>query len=147
MKTKIIDFIKKTKRWAFSSRKTQLASLGVALVLVLLVSTSIALVMERNKDQNVVVSGKVAQIEITPEGFRPSTILVEKGTQIIWTNTEEGLHQIASNPHPSHDSKSDLYSEILNNQQSYEYIVKDSGVIEYHDELNPTLNGTVQIKE
>src|SRR5215218_8833168 len=59
----------------------------------------------------------IAIIHITKSGFEPATLSVKQGTKVIWTNSEDTLHQIAANPYPKGTSLPGLKSEILNNAQ------------------------------
>ncbi len=88
-----------------------------------------------------------ASISITAAGFEPAVLSVKKGTKIRWTNNDKAMHQVIANPHPSHDSLPGLKSEILNEGQTYEYVAGQSGSFGYHDEVNPTINATVEVAE
>lgn len=90
---------------------------------------------------------KVAEVTITADGFEPATLLVEPGTKVIWTNTDDELHQVAANPHPTSEELPDLKSEILNEGQTYDFIAGQSGEFGYHDYQNPTTNGTLIVVE
>lgn len=89
----------------------------------------------------------VAEVRITAQGFEPSVISVKKGTKITWVNDDDKMHQVVSNPHPSHEGLSGLKSEILNNEQTYEYTAGQTGSYGYHDEINPIINGTIEVQE
>ena len=81
---------------------------------------------------------KQAQITITKEGFVPAQINVKKGIEVIWTNTDEVAHQVASDPHPSHDKLKELGDgEVLAKGESFSLIFEKSGSYTYHDHLNP----------
>lgn len=90
---------------------------------------------------------RVATIRITAKGFMPATISVKTGTKIVWTNDDDALHQIAANPFPKGTDLPHLKSEILNNAQNYTYIASTSGSFGYHDQLHPTINGTIVVKK
>ncbi len=90
---------------------------------------------------------RVAVVRITKTGFVPATLSVKQGTQVIWTNSDEGLHQVAPNPYPKDTGLPGLKSEILNNAQSYEYTANAIGTFGYHDQLTPTTNGTLVVSK
>lgn len=81
---------------------------------------------------------KQAKITITKDGFVPAVIQVKKGTEVIWTNTDETAHQVASDPHPTHDKLKDLGDgEVLAKGESFSFIFEKSGSFTFHDHLNP----------
>lgn len=87
-----------------------------------------------------------AQVKITDQGFIPATLLVKKGTQITWINTDSRPHQIASDPHPLHNLISSLYQDKPTSG-SYSFIFTKVGTYTYHDETNPLkYHGTVIVK-
>lgn len=141
----------KLRRWARTNPKKALPLLWLAALLaILIISVLIALIIQKDEKtppQLGTVQLQPAQVIITKDGFIPATIEVKKGTKIIWTNTDEGMHQIQANPHPTGESLPGLQSEILNNQQTYEYTADTSGTFGYHDKVTPTTNGTINVKD
>lgn len=102
---------------------------------------------KKNDDDLKPNQAKVAVIRITDQGFEPSTLAVPVGTRIVWTNAGQAMRQIASNPYPRNDSLPNLKSEILNNNQSYSYNARTVGTFDYHDQLQPTVNGTLIVEK
>jgi plastocyanin len=90
---------------------------------------------------------KVAEIHITASGFQPSSINITPGTKIIWTNNDKAIHQVASNPYPGDNDLPGMKSEILNNGQTFEYTFTKEGSFSYHDDLNPTTNANVEVRD
>ena len=88
----------------------------------------------------------IAVVDITSNGFQPATLSVKSGTEIVWTNKDTDLHQIVANPFPSGTDLPSLRSEILNGSQGYVYTTGKTGTFGYHDQLHPTVNGTVIVK-
>lgn len=88
-----------------------------------------------------------ALITVSSAGFTPATIQVKPGTIITWKNSDNAPHHIASNPYPSDNSVADLNSKTLVAGRAYSYKVSGSKTIQYHDDLNPTHNGTIVIKD
>lgn len=116
-----------------------------ALVIILIIACAIGLA---TYDQTQPVSPvRVAEVKITENGFEPSTVVIKKGARVVWTNTDQANHQVASNPHPTNDGLPDLNSEMLNNNQSFEYVFQDEGNFGYHDNFNPTMNGTIVVED
>ncbi len=144
--------ITKLKKYSQTRPNRSKAIFGAsALIAILLISTIVAVVMKKedNKttDPVAVAQTRTAQITITKDGFVPATISVKKGTKITWTNNDDKPHQLKANPHPTGESLPGLKSEILNNKQTYEYTADTAGSFDYHDSLNPTTNGTIEVKE
>ncbi len=124
--------------------------LALSLMVALLLSTIIALLInDTNKKPAVAPRAYLpgAQITISANGFEPATLVVKKGTRVVWVNKDAASHQLVANPYPSGDSLPGLKSEILNSDQTYEYTAGTKGTFGYHDQLNPTTNGTIDVKE
>lgn len=119
-----------------------------ALIVILLISVLIALLVQKDEPapRSLVAPVQPAHISITSDGFVPATLVVKRGTTIIWTNTDTALHQIQANPHPTGASLPSLKSELLNAQQTYEYIAGTTGTFHYHDHVNPTSNGVIEVQ-
>lgn len=89
----------------------------------------------------------VAVIEITPSGFVPSTLTVNPNTDVVWVNEDVAPHLPAADPYPSHSSLPSLVpSRALGQHESYTYRVTHPETIHYHDDLQPTLIGTVVVR-
>jgi plastocyanin len=123
----------------------------ITAVLIGLVFISILLVVTLGvyTTQKEIKPQKLASVSImiTSDGFEPATLAVEKGTRIIWTNSDTRPHQLQANPHPTGKSLPSLRSEILNNKQTFHYMANETGSFGYHDHLNPTINGNLDVKE
>lgn len=87
-----------------------------------------------------------AQVTITPEGFLPATLIVNKNTTVVFTNNDDKPRQLQANPHPTGDSLPNFKSEVLGNNQTYSYTFKQSGIFRFHDHLDPTINGSIEVK-
>ena len=105
--------------------------------------TSLVTVHVVNNNQN----ARIAVVRITKTGFEPATLSVKRGTKVVWTNADSGLHQVASNPYPRDNGLPGLKSQILNNNQTYEYTANKAGAFGYHDDRQPTLNGTLVVQK
>ena len=122
------------------------AALGFAVLILLLIGVTALVNDEAKTNEPASASAsKVSSIQITAIGFEPAAIKVKRGTKIIWTNSDKSAHQVVSNPHPLHTSLAELKSEILNHQQSYEYTADKTGSFNYHDEIDPTRNGQLEV--
>lgn len=89
----------------------------------------------------------VAVIEITSSGFLPSTLEVNPNTNIVWVNEDVMPHLPAADPYPTHTSMPSLVpSRALGQHESYTYHVSRQETIHYHDDLTPTLTGTIVVR-
>lgn len=88
-----------------------------------------------------------AQVTINSTGFLPQTLLIKKGTQVTWINTDKKSHQVVSDPHPVHSQLPALNeTKPITSNSSYSYIFSTSGTFTYHDEQNPLkFKGTVVV--
>jgi plastocyanin len=90
---------------------------------------------------------QVANINIGPGSFSPSAITIKKGSSVIWSNTDNVPHRIASNPHPGHSDLPDLYSDSINSSDKYRFTFNTPGTFGYHDEVDPAINGTIIVED
>lgn len=121
------------------------ALLSLAAFVILIVAVSLAINHYKNNQAS--KAPRVAEVRITQAGFEPSTLTVKRGTKVVWTNTDDALHQVAANPYPTGKDLPSLKSEILNNAQTYSYIADKTGSFGYHDQIKPTINGTLVIEK
>lgn len=88
-----------------------------------------------------------SQVDITSAGFVPSTISVNVGQAVVWTNQDTAAHTVASDPYPSDNALPSLNSvQKLSTNDSYTYIFNQKGTYTYHDNLNLSLEGSVIVK-
>ncbi|MGE5392541.1 MAG: cupredoxin domain-containing protein [Candidatus Saccharibacteria bacterium] len=85
-------------------------------------------------------------VHVQATSFNPATISINKGDTIIWLNDDVMKHQIASDPHPGHTGMPGLVSPVLNQNQTYTFRFDATGTFRYHDDLNPALKGTIEVK-
>lgn len=87
------------------------------------------------------------EVQITKDGFVPSTVSIAKGTKVTWTNVDDNPHRIASNPYPDHTELPSLDSkEALGPDTTYTYTFEEAGTFGYHDHYRPTMNGTIVVE-
>lgn len=86
----------------------------------------------------------MAEAQITSEGFRPITITVKKGDDVMWVNKDAQPHQVYADQTlaPGLDSQ-----EPLSEGDAYIYTFDKTGTYNYYDPLNPTTyKGTVVVE-
>lgn len=96
------------------------------------------------------------RVEITSQGFSPSTLTIAKGTTVTFINMDSSPHQPASNPHPTHTgypitggcvgSTFDACTNLAAGE-SWSFTFNEVGSWEYHDHLNPGMSGTITVTE
>jgi plastocyanin len=136
----------KTKIPAGKGRRTIIMLFGVVVFVAAVVAVTLLANRDSN-DQKSPATVKVAVVRITQQGFQPATVTVEQGTKVTWINDDANLHQVAANPYPKSTDLPRLKSEILNNAQTYVYTADTVGTFGYHDQLNPTINGTLVVQK
>lgn len=92
-------------------------------------------------------SKQVVSVSLGADSFTPQTVTVNAGTTVKWTVADSSsTHIIASDPYPSDNLLSSLKSKQLGNGASYSYNFAAKGTYTYHDDLHPTVTGTVIVK-
>jgi plastocyanin len=84
------------------------------------------------------VRALAANVTIGAAGFVPSTVTINQGDTVTWTNTDVATHQVVS-------SKAGLSSPVLSKGQSFSFVFKDAGNFPYHDALHKNLKGSVTV--
>jgi len=88
-----------------------------------------------------------SRVSITKDGFIPAVVSIKKGSQVTWTNQDSSFHEIASDPHPTHNNLNTLTSDKLAEGDSFTFMFENSGTYSYHDESNPLeFNGVVIVQ-
>lgn len=86
-----------------------------------------------------------AQVTVTGQGFIPATLLVKQGTQVTFISKDNKLHQVASDPHPTHAGLPSFFQ--TKPASSFTYTFVQTGTFTYHDETNPLkTHGTVIVE-
>src|SRR5919202_1681091 len=78
-------------------------------------------------------------VKITKSGFSPSSVRINFGDTVKWTNSGSANHQVVAN--------NGLFaSPILGPNHSYSFTFKTAGRFPYHDAIHPSLKGVVSVK-
>lgn len=98
-------------------------------------------------DVEAVPTPEVVEIKITADGFVPSTINIQKGDYVQFTNTDSNAHWPASDPHPVHTGLPGFDSlKGIETGKYFRYQFTTAGTFTFHDHLHPALKGTVVVK-
>ena len=79
-------------------------------------------------------------IEIENYAFSPSTLTVNVGDTIIWTNKDSTQHTVTS------DSGNELNSQYLSNGNTYSHTFTQTGTYKYHCRPHPYMKGTIVVE-
>ena len=94
--------------------------------------------------------GSVTIITLTSTGANPRIVTVDLGTRIRWVNNDNRSHEMASDPHPEHNSCPELNSRLLSPGQQHETDnLVTSRTCGFHDHLRSddvNLTGTITIR-
>ena len=88
------------------------------------------------------------KIAMRYQGFEPSTIIVEKGTTVIFRNDELRDRWPASNAHPAHGIYSGFDPGIpIKSAEQWTLVFGKVGEWKFHDDLIPNQYGTIKVVE
>src|SRR5919201_5443560 len=77
-------------------------------------------------------------VRIAKSGFSPSSVRINFGDTVHWTNVDSTNHQVVAD--------NGLFaSPILKPNQSYSYTFKTAGRFPYHDAIKPSLKGVIRV--
>lgn len=136
----------KTNKISRISRRNILRGL-LAAVVIAVVAWLVAAAANNPAAPAKITPPPVAKVLITEDGFQPASLSVKAGTVVIWDNQDTKPHRVAANPYGSHTTLPSLDSKSnIATNGSYRYKFTQKGTFNYHDELNPQVNGTVIVK-
>lgn len=89
------------------------------------------------------VDDAVQTNEVSIQNFKysPTTIKVEVGTTVTWTNKDTVQHNVLG------DSLTDLNGPLLDKGKSFTYTFTEAGTYGYHCAPHPYMKGTVVVLE
>src|ERR671923_1923912 len=77
-------------------------------------------------------------VRITKSGFSPSSVRIDFGDTVKWTNADSTNHQVVAD-------NGSFASPILKPSQTYSFTFKTAGRFPYHDAIKPSLKGVVRV--
>jgi plastocyanin len=77
-------------------------------------------------------------VKITKTAFSPSSVRINFGDTVKWTNSDTANHQIVAD-------NGSFASPILGPNQSYSFTFRTAGRFPYHDAIHPSLKGVVRV--
>jgi plastocyanin len=120
----------------------------LVVVLVALTAAIVAGVLLTGREadnQDSEASAPAGQVTITAGTLSPSTIKVQKGQSVIWTNQDSQPHQVKT-------SQKDLEGfgsgNSLQQGESFSYVFDKAGTYYYYDEFSPaTIKGEIVVED
>lgn len=83
----------------------------------------------------------IVSLDIKNFNFTPSTLKIKTGTKVIWTNRDSVAHTATS------DSSNLFDSAILSPGESFSFTFNNSGSVNYHCAIHPTMKGNILIEK
>ena len=77
-------------------------------------------------------------VRITKTGFSPSSVRINFGDTVKWTNADSANHQVVAD-------NGSFASPILKPGESYSFTFKTAGRFPYHDAIHPALKGVIRV--
>jgi plastocyanin len=90
---------------------------------------------------------EVFQIDITKDGFYPTSLRLRKGDYVQFVNKDTQKHWPASDPHPTHTALPafDAKKSLATNEK-FVFQFNTSGDWVFHDHMNPSSKGTITVQ-
>ncbi len=100
-----------------------------------------------SSNQSTQAQSGAAEVDMTANGFSPSSITVKQGTVVTFKNTDTQPHWPASNPHPTHTDLPGFDAlQQVQPGQTYSFTFNKIGTWGYHDHINPSeFRGSVTV--
>lgn len=87
------------------------------------------------------------KVLITNTGFVPSTLVIKKGTTVVWENQTASPQVLGANPFPTHTSLSSLYTQSpIAPKATYKFTFQKQGSWEYSNYNSPTSGGSIIVR-
>ena len=89
---------------------------------------------------------ETVEVNITSTGFDVTSLTINKGDTVKFTNNDSQPHWPASNPHPVHTDLAGFDARKgLQQGESYSFAFTQTGTFGFHDHLNPGTQGTITV--
>lgn len=133
----------------FSPSKSKYIIIGLSVALVITTGLLIAKMQQPTKvAQETTEVPTVAKVSMTDKAFAPSTTSVLVGSAVTFVNDGAAPHQPQSDPYPAADKYPDMNAkDAVAPSDSFTVVMDKVGTFTYHDKLNPTITGTIEVRE
>ena len=92
-----------------------------------------------SSSENSVNEAQEYMIDIANFAFSPSSLTINAGDSITWTNRDSSAHTVTS------DSGNELDSERISNGQIYTHVFAQPGTYSYHCTPHPGMKATIVV--
>ena len=88
-------------------------------------------------------------VSVTSDGFSPRELTIKKGDKVTWVNKTSSSVWPASAFHPTHTvyPAFDALRGFSENEIPYSFVFDKVGSWKYHDHLNPSVTGVIEVSE
>lgn len=88
-------------------------------------------------------------VSVTSDGFSPRELTIKKGDKVTWVNKTDHAIWPASAFHPTHEvyPAFDALRGFSQNESPYSFVFDKVGSWKYHDHLNPSWTGVIEVGE
>lgn len=123
-------------------------SVALAVVSVIAVILVVRLTADPKTTSESVDIPTVAKVTINKAGFGPQTTSVLVGSAVEFVNADVAPHWIESDPYPAATTYPLLNAKAASAPgESFVTVMDKAGNFTYHDKLNPTITGTITVRE
>lgn len=85
-------------------------------------------------------------VKVTEQNFEPNIITIKKGERVAFFNEKTGYSWPASNPHPTHTDYPQFDPLLpMKAGEVWTYIFDKVGEFPYHDHLDPSKRGVINV--
>lgn len=88
----------------------------------------------------------IQTVTLDKNGFNPASIIIKRGTRVIWINKSGKTATVNSDPHPIHNLYPMLQLGNFENGSSVQAVFNNAGTYTYHNHLAPAQKGTVVVQ-
>lgn len=99
------------------------------------------LAQEQAEQEATESQGATVEVSYTENGFEPSTVTINVGDTVTWTNNTNSAMQVASDDHPDHTDYPGF--DQLSAGSSYSFTFDQAGTWGYHNHEDHNVTGTV----
>ena len=105
-------------------------------------------IMRSEADKAVDMRNKsTVNIDLASIAFNPKDIRISKGTNVVWTNSDNTVHYVNTDSHPAHTYYIDQNSKALNKGDTFSLTFNTPGAYPYHCSAHAdTMAGTIIVE-
>lgn len=86
-------------------------------------------------------------VTVTASGFNPQVVSIKAGTKVVWVNKSGQTVNVSSDPHPTHTAYPPLNLGNFDDGEQVSLIFDKPGRYGYHNHLDASQTGTVEVSK